>query len=149
MNSIERKIYDIVKSQPWLKDLVRNVYQGIFDLLPRKSELLGDKFQQRDGYFFGFHDVSPFSKDDSKLLANNASLEFKMPSQDDLLTVGYFDFANGMIGDYHILGHSSAWNFHKGCRLQWVDTNQVIYNTRVNNQLVSKKVNVVSLQEEL
>lgn len=149
MNSIERKIYDIVKSQPWLKDLVRNVYQGIFDLLPRKSELLGDKFQQRDGYFFGFHDVSPFSKDDAKLLANNASLEFKMPSPDDLLTVGYFDFANGMIGDYHILGHSSAWNFHKGCRLQWVDTNQVIYNTRVNNQLVSKKVNVVSLQEEL
>jgi len=144
MNNIERKIYDLVKSQPWLKDLVRNMYQGVFDLLPRKHELLGADFQQRDGYFFGFHDVSPLSLAEDKLLANKPSIEFHMPSDHDALTVGYFEFTNGKIGDYHALGQSYAWNFHKGCRLQWLNSEEFIYNTQQAGRPYAQVVNVAT-----
>ena len=70
MNKLESTIYNLVRKNPALKQFVRNMYQGIFDLLPRKKEYFASPYQYREGFFFGFHDVTPFSFDETKLLAN-------------------------------------------------------------------------------
>ena len=61
-----------------------------------------------------------------------------MPLPSDGLDVGYFDLEQGPIKDFHRVDTSYAWNYHKGCRLQWLDKNRMIYNTAIANRLVSK-----------
>ncbi len=147
MNKIELYVYNFVRRNPKLKQFVRNLYQNLFDFLPRKKEFFFNKYQYKEDYFFGFHDVNPFSSDDTKLLACHNLFDLRMPYTGEGIEVGYFDFKDGVIGDFHQIGISYAWNFHKGCRLQWLDDTKVIYNTMENNRIISKIVDVNSKEE--
>lgn len=149
MNKIEELVYHAVYKHPTLKLFIRNIYQGIFDLLPRKGNFISCKSSLKEGYFFGFHDVCPFSSDDSKVLANKLSFDLRMPKKGDSIDVGYFKFKNGELGDFVKLSSSIAWNYHKGCRLQWVDDNRIIFNTSLNNKLVSKIIDVNTKEENI
>ena len=121
MNKLEFTIYNLVRKNPALKQFVRNMYQGIFDLLPRKKEYFASPYQYWEGFFFGFHDVTPFSFDETKLLANQNRLDLRMPLPTEGLDVGYFDLEQGLIKDFHRVDASYAWNYHKGCRLQCLE----------------------------
>jgi hypothetical protein len=142
MNKIEKLVYDFVKSNQRIKNRTRNIYQTFFDILPRKKEYFANPIQQKEGYFFGFHDISPFSIDNSKVLANKPSVFLSMPAEKDALEVGYFDFTNGKLGDYHSLGTSFAWNHHKGCRLQWLDEGHIIFNTSIGEKPIARIVDL-------
>ena len=144
MTKTERYIYDMVKSTPWLKDLIRNIYQSFFDLLPKKKELFADEYDYKENFFLGFHDVQPFSEDGTKVLAQRAEIEGHMPSANDVLHVGYLDFKDGHFGAFHHVADSFAWNFHKGCRLQWKDTDHLIFNTRKENNVYAVSVNILT-----
>lgn len=151
MNKIERLVYDILKSTPWLKLWVRNVYQAVFDLLPTPKEFAVSKIETKEGYFYGFHDTTPFSEDGEMVLANRLPFSgIRMPGINDLLDVGYFNFNGGQIGNYTIVGQTSAWNFHKGCRLQWVDPYRLIFNFRdgASKKLASKIINIQTKEEK-
>ncbi|MFC4220513.1 hypothetical protein [Flagellimonas marina] len=137
MNKFEKLVYDAVKKNPNIKLKVRNIYQSVFDLLPNKKDFSTNEIQAKEGYFFGFHDVSPFSFDDTKLLANRLTIPFRMPKRGDILEVGYFHF-DGKMRDYVKIGDCHAWNYHKGCRLQWAGEDHVIYNDAVGDELVSQ-----------
>lgn len=134
MTQVERYVYDLVKSKPWLKDFLRNVYQSVFDMLPRKKDWFASEFQYKEHFFLGFHDVQPFSPDGTKLIAQHADIEGHMPLESDALHVGYFDFTNGQLGGFHPIADSYAWNFHKGCRLQWIDDTHILFNTRAKDK---------------
>lgn len=135
MNRIETIVYSAVRRNPALKQFVRNCYQSFFDLLPKDKEYFINQPEYREGFFFGFHDVTPFSSDEKKLLSNRLSFDLRMPKQSEPLTVGYFDFDDGKLGNYHELGESFAWNYHKGCRLQWLNERRVIYNSAIDGNL--------------
>lgn len=137
MNRIEELVYNLVRTNPALKQTIRNCYQGIFDLLPRKRNFAVNPLAGKEGYFFGFHDVTPFSSDETKLLAATSGFDFRMPEPAEGLTVGFFDFNDGKIGDFHQIGKSFAWNYHKGCRLQWLDSKHIIFNTACDGRLCS------------
>lgn len=51
------------------------------------------------------------------------------------MEVGYFDINNGKIGEFHKIGDTYAWNYHKGCRLQWVNDDTVVFNTAYGDKL--------------
>ena len=137
MNKLESVIYGMVKNHPGIKKVVKNTYHGFFDLLPRKKELLPDDMDYKEGFFFGFHDVSPLSVDEKKCLANKVPFEGRMPKKGDSMEIGYFDVFEGRFGSFHKVSDTFAWNYHKGCRLQWLDDNTVIYNTAYGNKLYS------------
>ncbi len=137
MNRIEKTVYNIVKSNPWIKNILRNVYQDLFDLLPSKKEYTINPLEYKENYFFGFHDSSPFSKDEKKILAQHTQIPLRMPLKNEPLGVGYFEFENGKLGNYIKVGESYSWNYHKGCRLQWLSENQLIYNSSQQDQLIS------------
>ena len=81
MNKIERIVYDCVKSSPALKFFIRNVYQTVFDLLPHPQNQFAEKYCYKEDYFFGFHDCTPFSDDDTKVLANHTTIPLRMPKE--------------------------------------------------------------------
>ena len=137
MNIIEKLVYDTVKSNPKLKGRIRNLYQAAFDVLPRKKNASIHQIISKEGYFFGFHDVTPFSFEDTKVLANKLTIPFRMPLKDEFLEVGYFNDAENLT-DFIKIGDSRAWNYHKGCRLQWANVDTMMYNDSVDNQLVSR-----------
>lgn len=142
MNKIESIIYGAVRKHPGIKKIIKTIYQGFFDLLPRQKEILDVSFQSKEGYFFGFHDISQFSIDESKILANKTPFDGRMPNKGEHMEIGYFDFKDGSIGDYHKLADTYAWNYHKGCRLQWIDQERVIFNTAKDGKLISQEINI-------
>lgn len=142
MNKIEELVYHALYSHPKLKLAVRNLYQGVFDLMPRKADFFAGAYQVKEGYFFGFHDETPFSKDETKVLACKLSFDLRMPIAGEGVDVGYFDFSNGEMGIFHKICESFAWNYHKGCRLQWLNDKEVIFNNAVDGKLVSTIVDI-------
>ena len=142
MNKIETIVYGMVKNHPWMKKTIRTIYQGFFDLLPKEKEIFKGDFQYKEGYFFGFHDVSAFSPDESKILAHKTPFDGRIPKDNEPVEIGYFDFLGGKFGEFHILDKSFAWNYHKGCRLQWINNDKIIYNTAIEGTLVSKIMDV-------
>ena len=145
MNRIESFIYGIVRSNPTVKNAVRNLYQSFFDLLPRKKEYFRYGYDFKEGYYFGFHDLQELSADGSKLLVQKLPFDLRMPVVGETEPVGYLDFTkDGHLGDFHEIGTTSAWNYHKGCRLQWLDDNNVIFNTAIDGHPISKIINVLS-----
>lgn len=139
MNKIEKLVYDTVKKNQHVKRAVRNIYQTVFDILPDKRNFSKNPIQLKEGYFFGFHDITPFSHDDTKVLANKLTIPFRMNTAEDALHIGYFKFTDGQLGDFVPLGETHAWNYHKGCRLQWLGEGKVIYNAVTEGaRLISK-----------
>ena len=150
MNKIERFVYDIVKSNPKIKKQIRNIYQGVFDLMPRKKNYSVNPIILKEGFFYGFHEIQPFSEDNKKILANKLRYnEVRMPRKDDFIDVGYINFDGNVLGDFVKLGETNAWNFHKGCRLQWINNDEVIYNCTSNDIMISKIVNIHSGDENI
>lgn len=128
MNKIEKIVYDLLKGNPKIKLAVRNIYQSLFDLVPdRKNYFLNDPIV-KEGHFFGFHDISPFSYDEKYVLTNKLEIPLRMPEPNDPLTVGFW---NSDFSLYTIVGTSYGWNYHKGCRLQWLgkSNDKFIYNS--------------------
>jgi hypothetical protein len=148
MNKLERIIYNTVRGNPALKRRVRNLYQQAFDLLPAATVKSNYPIVERQGYFFGFHDHSPFSADNAKLLANSAAFDLRMPSKEDRLKVGFFsgeDFKT-----FTEIGETRAWNWHMGSRLQWRgDFNQVVFNDHIGGENVARLIDIDSGQESV
>ena len=90
MNKIEAFVYRRVKNNYILKNLLRNVYQGFYDLMPRRASWTKIAPLVREGFFYGFHDTTPFSADDKKVLCNHLLIPLRMPTANDVLEVGYF-----------------------------------------------------------
>lgn len=142
MNKIEKIVYDTIKHNPKLKLRIRNAYQSFYDFLPNKKDYFKNPISVKEGYFFGFHDVSPFSYDGTKVLANRLTIPLRMPKNEDLLEVGFFDVTDDIFGEYIKIGESRAWNYHKGCRLQWAGESKIIFNDIFDGKLVSRTFNI-------
>lgn len=143
MNKFERYVYDLIESKPFIKVFVRDVYQSCYDLLPKKKEFSINPIISKEGYFFGFHDVTPFSKDNTKVLANQLKFDLKMPGKQDEIKVGYLEFDGKELGDFKAIGTTRIWNYHKGCRLQWLNENELIFNRAdENDEIRSRIINI-------
>jgi hypothetical protein len=141
MNKIETIAYDLVKRHPKIKFLLRDSYQSLFDMVPVKSIESSYPVTAREGYFFGFHDHTPFSYDNQFLLANRHKIPLKMPGPNDALGVGFFDGENYM--DFHPIGETFAWNWHQGCKLQWKgNSHTLVYNDHQSGRNIAYMVDI-------
>ena len=149
MNKLEEFVYHKVKNNPALKQFIRNAYQGCYDIFPRPKDYFSSNVDYREGYYFGFHDVSPLNGDDTKCLAHKLAVDLRMPKANEGEGIGYFDIENGKLGDFHKLDDTYAWNYHKGCRLQWLDKNRIIFNTAIGGKICSKSINIITKTEKI
>ena len=142
MNKIESFVYRLVKNNYVVKNAVRNIYQGFYDILPNYDSDFVSQPIVRKNCFFGFHDLDPFSADDKCVLSNRLTIPLRMPTKDDVLEVGMW--AGPDFGEWTKIGETRAWNYHKGCRLQWAGRGRCIYNVADGSRVKSEMVDVAS-----
>lgn len=67
-----------------------------------------------------------------------------MPTRDEHLELGYW--YGDRFEQWKKVGETNAWNYHKGCRLQWVNERECIYNMAEKEMLKSTIVNIDTLE---
>lgn len=141
MNKLERMVHALVGDYPALRIPLVYLYQALFSAMPSKNYIIHD-FQERQGYFFGFHDKQPWSSDGSKLLAHKFDTKITMAAVEKTdVEVGFF--CDNQFEKYISLDKTSAWNWQQGASLQWVgENNALVYNDIVANRCVSKYINL-------
>lgn len=143
MNKIEAFVYRVVRKNPILKQRVRDIYQFAFDVIPHRRNIFPQGLKVKEGVYFGFHDVSAISPDDSKILVLRNPFDLKMPESGQKSEIGYCEINNvGDIGDFNKIDDVYAWNYHKGSRERWIDNDTIIYNSAKGEMLISKIANL-------
>ena len=144
MNKLEAFVYKKVKNNYIIKNAIRDLYQGFYDLMPNYESKFCTQPIVLEKCFFGFHDLNPFNSDDSKILSNKITIPLRMPTTNDMLEVGFWSGRN--FDTWTKIGETSAWNYHKGCRLQWLDNEHCIYNIGEQGILKSNITNIANKQ---
>ena len=111
--------------------------------MPRKQNYFAGSYEIKEGYFFGFHDTTPYSIDETKVLVCKVPFDMRMPKAGEGLELGYLDFKEGKIGEFHMFDTTYAWNWHKGCRLQWLNEKEVIFNNALDGKIISYEVKTI------
>jgi hypothetical protein len=137
MNKLEITIYNLVKNNPVLKQRIVDLYQTTLGLVPQKRLVSNLPIVTRQGYFFGFHDKSPFSADGKALLAHRNLIGNRRVRSGDVAEIGVFTGPSWT--DFQPLGYTVGWNWQLGSMLQWfgVSSDCIIYNTLVSGRAVA------------
>lgn len=137
MNKIEKLVYDALKRHPQIKLFVRDMYQNVMDLIPDKPNFTAGDVRVLEGYFWGFHDLSPISHDERHMLGCRLNIPLRMPEPGEPLTIGYWELEGGA---FTPVADSYAWGYHKGCRLQWLGNSDdtFIFNTARDGHLCAE-----------
>jgi hypothetical protein len=141
MNILELFVYNALKRTPRLKLFVRDIYQALLDTVPVTAELTAYPIANREGFFYGFHDHTPFSSGNDKLLGcqYNPSIPLRMPLPEDELTVGFFNGKS--LSTWNPVAKTTAWNWHQGCKVFWVGQNDaIVFNDRENGMAISRLI---------
>lgn len=86
--------------------------------------------------FFGYHDVTPFSHDDTRILANSLDVH-GADSPAASMQVGYFEMDRD--GSFIPIDSTTSWCWQMGARLQWFGPHEdrVVYNKRFRDRHVA------------
>lgn len=129
---MEKLIYDLVKDRPWLKDWLKKIYQHIFSLMGRQREVLPEGMVIRPNTFFGFHDKSPWSADNTLLLGHQyigTGNEQEVATRK--IDIVIFSGENWLTPTK--IATTSAWNWQQGAQLQWKGEN-ILFNDFINGE---------------
>jgi len=130
------------------KRYIRIILHFIGKWMPQvPNRLIIKRFSSEDAHiFFGYYDISPFSKNDKYILAQKTSITNRPPLKNDLLSVGYFNIDDN--NKFIELGKTSTWNWQQGSRIQWFNKDkqneEIIYNKIISGKYGSVVQNVSS-----
>src|SRR5688572_14674048 len=128
MNRAERFLHSYIKKNPKLKNVLRDAYQTVLSKVPVKDFIINNSLINRPGYFFGFHDKSPWNHDDSMLLANRFNIPNRSITRDDSIDVGIFSGKDFL--EFTPLAITKSFNWQQGCLSQWLGRkNHIIFNS--------------------
>jgi len=144
MNKLELVIYNFVKDNPKLKQKIVDVYQSLLGIIPQKSILTEFPFTERKGYFYGFHDKSPFSSNGKYLLTHKVLVKYDELKKDDEIEIGYFSGENWL--KYIPIDTTTGWNWQLGSMLQWrgESNEEVVYNIESSGKHKSRIKNILT-----
>lgn len=81
----------------------------------------------------GYHDIKPFNKINNSLIAlHRYPLNTVEVKKSNLIDICLWDFNKNK---FDIIDQTNTWSWEQGSRLQWVDSNQLIYNKTKNGKL--------------
>jgi len=98
-------------------------------------------------HFFGFHDLCPWDISGRYMLAMETDFIDRPPKAGDKAKICLIDLENN--NKLEVLAETDAWNFHQGCRAQWLpnDPEKIIYNDRRSNKFISVVFDVKNRKE--
>ncbi|HET6413423.1 MAG TPA: hypothetical protein VFG53_15295 [Anaeromyxobacter sp.] len=137
MNALELWVYRRLKNNPAAKKLVVDAYRALLSLMPQRAIVTSFPYKERRGFFYGFHDKSPFSRDGERLLAHRNLIGDRIVRAGDPAEVGFFEGADW--SEYHPIGRTQGWNWQLGSMLQWMGGrgDRIVHNDIRNGRQVS------------
>lgn len=93
-------------------------------------------------HFFGYYNKTCFDQKNNRILALEIDFMDKPLSYDLIAGVGYFSD-----NKYHKIDETSCWNFQMGAQLQWLNEDEIIYNTKDNNTYQACILNIKTKQK--
>lgn len=93
-------------------------------------------------YFFGFHDLIPWSPDNSKVLLHRVDPNIReLPCPDHIAEIVLWSPASTTV---EVIGETTTWNFQQGARAMWVpgQGNTVLFNRRIGDAPGAEIVNL-------
>jgi hypothetical protein len=133
-NYLERTVYKLLRNNEALRLPIVRLYQRAFSLFASRRPLLLESrnLVARNGYFFGFHDKSPFNENGNYLLAHKPRIsDRKVVKFDDVTEIGFFSGSNWE--NYNLISTTNAWNWQLGSMLQWVGSSDSIAYNEIQN----------------
>jgi len=143
-------IKNIILNLPYIRD--RDFRQKVKWYIYRVKRLIRLNTQKNinsfsysiEGYetFFGYYDISPISRDNTKILSHAVRSPAQSHTGKTTCDIGYFTASDGL---FHKLDTITTWCWQMGARLRWSnDTQSIFYNTIINNQHGCVKINALS-----
>jgi len=145
----ERLIAKLLTSFPKLKHLIKYCYQRFNYIRYKKPYLIKSthKIHQiakhnLDHTFFGYYDRSPMCNNGLKVLFHSTSFDTKKkPNLCKEINIMMYDLQTQT---YHKISSTKAFNWQQGAKLQWLNTEELIFNDYREDidQYVSKIYNI-------
>ncbi|WP_192022382.1 hypothetical protein [Shewanella sp. WPAGA9] len=124
MQWLERFVYNLVKNNSYLKNMLVRIYQLCFCGFGRiKGKIITKKqYSQIRKSFFGFHD-RPSMNADGKVLSHVAKADFTNG-------IGHADIVikDILTDKVSVVAHTICCNYQQGSLLTWFSPTQIIYN---------------------
>lgn len=89
--------------------------------------------------WFGYYNYDPLNSDHTKILCNRIKEDGIYPRANLKVEVGFYDLASS---EWHHVGESDSWNWQQGCMAQWLNDNEIIYNSSCNNHNIAVIYNI-------
>ena len=139
MNALENKVHNLLRYNPKVKSSVVYLYQRLFSLI-KKPEYKPEKTVRIDGFFFGFHDKSPWNSTGKLLLAHKLNSKCKYNTYANTpIPVGYLNSNH----EFYAIGETKTWNWQQGATLQWVGNKDIAsYHSIKNGKIVTKQFDI-------
>ncbi len=156
--SLEQKINYQLNKFPWLKKIIKRVYQlGMYAISPKiKSEGNIVCVSPDDGkeYFFGYYDKSPWDATQRYMLCMRAENTWSDVSPKETADIILIDTEKGANEEGRVrkLAKTRAWNVQMGCMLQWLGPDyqsKILYNDFRDGRFCSVVLNLESGEEQI
>jgi hypothetical protein len=151
LNSLEARINYQLNKFPAMKKIIKRVYQLSMYALSSKIKSEGDiqRISPNDGmeYFFGYYDKSPWDAAGRYILCLRAKDAHSSVAPAEAAEIILFDTQNN--NSYKVLGKTNSWNVQQGCMLQWLGSEEIIYNDFKEGQYCSVILNIQSNEERI
>ncbi|MGB2806689.1 MAG: hypothetical protein WBC22_03035 [Sedimentisphaerales bacterium] len=94
-------------------------------------------------HFFGYYGICPWNKSGKYVLSLESGFVNHFPSREEPAAIGVVDSESGK---FEKVTETGAWNLQQGAMLHWnpLDDDEIIYNDRKNNQIISVIMNIQS-----
>jgi len=150
--SIENKINSLLTRIPFIKRIVKRMYQlCMWSLSPKiLSEGNITRISPDDGmeYFFGYYDKSPWDATDRYMLSLRVKNTYSSVAPNEPAEIVIFDTQNN--NSFEVIGKTHSWNIQQGCMLQWLGPDffdRIIYNDFRDGEYCSVIYNLRLKQE--
>ena len=92
-------------------------------------------------FFFGYYDKTPYHINMDRVLSMETDVYGRLPRSGESIDVGFFQ-RKGTEWQWHELAKTKSWNFQQGCMLQWLDAENMIYNSYEQDRLKAVVVGI-------
>ena len=152
-SSSERKVASFFRKFPFVKRKIKYIYQRLNYLMNTKEaniisdfDVLKIEYKENMETFFGYYDKSPMNESQTKIIFH-ASLNStkRKPNSNNSVFIILKDIETSKI---LYQDEVETFNWQQGCKLQWIDNDNFIYNSYDNKkcQFISKLTNSKTLQ---
>lgn len=151
---IEQSINSILQNLPYLKKIIKRIYQIIMYCISPKFKKKGNieclSPNNNKEYFFGYYDKTPWDKDNRFVLCLECENTWKNVAPNKKANIIIIDTKNN--NKVTKIAETSTWNVQQGCMLQWLGPdfkNKIIYNDYRNEKYCSVILDLETMHERV